>query len=365
MDAAFGGFLRSGPGVDGAVLVADLVGVAVPGSVGRYEAVVVERRVTRILAVVVPAECEDVVRAVLFSVGRFVESLIHEIPDASALEGRELADQIPVFLESAHRVAHRVGIFTHDERTVLVVLDVFLGVGVADVHRAEDVGVAVPVGSALTLLVLDGTGRVERLGEIVGVEEVLPVAGLVAKAPDDDGRMVAVSAHHPFDTVCYLLVVQRVLGDCAIPVAESVSLVVRFVDDIEAIFIAQLVPVRVVRVVAGAHRVDVQLLHYPDVAEHVLLGDDVGSVRVHLVAVHAFDEDRLPVDIEQFAIDPDSAETRRQTRRSTGFPPVCGVDLYIVEVRCLRAPKTYIVKVRRTLKDLQAILDGGRLAQCH
>jgi len=72
VDPAFGGFLRSCPGVDGAVLVTHLVGVAVPGPVGRDEAVVVERRVTRILAVVVPAECEDVVRAVFLRIGRFV-----------------------------------------------------------------------------------------------------------------------------------------------------------------------------------------------------------------------------------------------------------------------------------------------------
>jgi len=252
-----------------------------------------------------------------------------------------------------------VGIFAHYERTILVVFDVFLCVGVADVHRAEDVGVAFPVGSALTLLVLNGTGWVERLCEIVGVEEVLPVASLVAKAPDDDGRMVAVSAHHPFDTVCYLLVVQRVLSYCAFPVAESVSLVVRLVDDVETIFITQLVPVRVVRVVASAHRVDVQLLHYPDVAEHVLLGDDVGSVRVHFVAV------RLPVDVEQFALDPDGAETCRQTCRSAGFLSIGGADLYIVKVRSLRTPKPHIVKVSRSLKDFQTILDGGRLAQCH
>ena len=271
MDAAFCGFLRAGPGEDGPVLVANLVGVAVPGSVGRDESVVVERRVTRILAVVVTAESEDVVCAVFLRVGRFVESLVHEIPDASALKGRGLADQIPVLLESSHRVSHRVGIFTHYERAVLVVPDVFLCVGVADVHRAEDVGVAVSVVSALTPLVLDRTGWVERLGEIVGIEEVLSVAGLVAKTPDDDGRVVAVTAHHPLDTVRYLLVVQRILCDRTLAVAESVSLVVSLVDDVETIFVTQLVPVRIVRVVAGAHRVDVQLLHYTDVAEHVLL----------------------------------------------------------------------------------------------
>ncbi len=120
------------------------------------------------------------------------------------------------------------------------------------------------------MLVLNRTCRVEGLREIVGVQEVLSVASLVAETPDDDGRVVAVPAHHPFDTVRYLLVVQRILCDCAFSVTESVSLVVRLIDDIESILVTQLVPVRVVRIVAGAHRVDVQFFHYPDVTQHIL-----------------------------------------------------------------------------------------------
>ena len=77
-------------------------------------------------------------------------------------------------------------VFAHYERTVLVFIDILLGIGIADVHRSEDVGVTVPVRSALSLLVLYRARGVEGFGEVVGVIEVLSVAGLVSETPDDD-----------------------------------------------------------------------------------------------------------------------------------------------------------------------------------
>ena len=82
------------------------------------------------------------------------------------------------------------------------------------------------------------------------------------------------------------------------------------------------------------------------------------------MAVNALDEDRFSVDIEQFALDLDRAETCRQVRRAAGFLSIGRNDFHIVKVRGLGAPKHYIVKACRSLKDLQAILDGGRLVQC-
>ena len=79
------------------------------------------------------------------------------------------------------------------------------------------------------------------------------------------------------------------------------------------------------------------------------------------MAVNALDEDRLSVDIEQLALDLDCAETCRQVRCAAGFLSIGRNDFHIVKVRGLGAPKHDIVKVLRTLKDLQAILEGGRL----
>ena len=170
----------------GAVLIADLVCVTVPFALCGNETVAHEGCVARVLVIVVASERENVVGAVFLCVRRLVKRLVHKIPDAAALERRIFADKVPVFLEASHGVAHRVRVFAHYERTVLVFIDVLLGIGVADVHRSEDVGVAIPVRSALSLLVLYRAGGVEGFGEVVGIIEVLSVAGLVSETPDDD-----------------------------------------------------------------------------------------------------------------------------------------------------------------------------------
>ncbi len=81
---------------------------------------------------------------------------------------------------------------------------------------------------------------------------------------------------------------QRPVGVVLHPVRFDVGLV----DDVEPVLVGQLVPARIVGVVAGAHGVDVEPLHQLDVAQHVLLADDVAGARLVLVAVDALDGDR-------------------------------------------------------------------------
>ena len=78
-------------------------------------------------------------------------------------------------------------------------------------------------------------------------------------------------------------------------VAHSVRLYVGFVYHVKAVAVAELIPARVVGIVAGAYCVDTQLLHYADVAQHLLRSHAVGAVGAHFVTVHALDEYRLPV----------------------------------------------------------------------
>jgi hypothetical protein len=49
---------------------------------------------------------------------------------------------------------------------------------------------------------------------------------------------------------------------------------------------------------AGAHRVDVVLLHQADVLDHPLAGHDLAEIRIPLVAVDAAEEHRLAVHQE-------------------------------------------------------------------
>ena len=135
----------------------------------------------------------------------------------------------------------------------------------------------------------------------------------------------------------------RPRGEGLLTVAHSVRLDVALVHHVEPVLVAEGVPTRVIRVVTGAHRVHIQFLHDADVADHVLFGDDVALVGAHLVAVGAFDEDRLPVDQKLAVPDLDGAESEVNGRALNHVPLVESGHLQRVEVRDLGAPESRIL----------------------
>ena len=60
---------------------------------------------------------------------------------------------------------------------------------------------------------------------------------------------------------------------------------------------------------AGAHGVQVELLHHLDVLQHTFARDDITAVRVHLMTVGALEEDGLAVDKYLFSLQFYLAET--------------------------------------------------------
>jgi len=135
------------------------------------------------------------------------------------------------------------------------------------------------------------------------------VAGFVAEGPDGDGGVVFVAFEHadgavevgggPFGFVAE--------GDVG-TVAYTVGFDVGFVNEVEAVFVAEFVPAGDVGVVAGADGVDVVLFHELDVAEHGGFGDVMAGVGVVFVAVDAFEVDGDAVEEELATFDLDFAE---------------------------------------------------------
>jgi len=149
------------------------------------------------------------------------------------------------------------------------------------------------------LLPLHGSLLVLRLDPAVGGLEVGAVDGLVAERPDDDARMVEVHLHVVLVALQYLAREEGRKGDGLLTVvAESVALLVGFADEIDAVLVAEVVPQRVVGVVACAHGVDVEALHELQILDHALAADHVAAVGIHLVAVYTFYIYRLSVDEE-------------------------------------------------------------------
>ena len=177
-----------------------------------------------------------------------------------------------------------MGILTLDKGTGIVTLGIFLTVAIVEVHRAEDVSLAVLSG----LFVLYGTSGVNALDPVVDSLEVRAIASLVTHAPDDDAGMVAQGEHIALVTLQVHLTEERILGKRLLTIAHAVALEVGLCHEIQACRVAELIPAGIVRIVRGAHGIDVQLLHDTDVLTHTLHGDDIASIGIEFMTVHSF-----------------------------------------------------------------------------
>ena len=109
--------------------------------------------------------------------------MVDKVPNEAALILRIFANEVPIFFETALRVAHCVSIFALNERESLgVVLAVVFARIIVVVHRAENVGMRVKFGA----LILSGAAWVLSLHPVVASLEVVAKTGFVAQRPEDD-----------------------------------------------------------------------------------------------------------------------------------------------------------------------------------
>ena len=178
-----------------------------------------------------------------------------------------------------------MGIFALDERTWRILLAVVLAIPILVVHGAEHIGLLCQAGT----LVLYGTCAVKRLDGMIGILEVVAMSALVTHAPEDDGRMVLLDLHVADVALHNGLAEIGVLCQTCAVVAHAMTLEVGLGANIDAIFVAQVIEIRVARIVASADRIDIQLFHGADVLQHAFAADDIAAIGVHLMAVGALD----------------------------------------------------------------------------
>ncbi len=113
---------------------------------------------------------------------------------------------------------------------------------------------------------------------------------------------------------------------------------VGFIDDIEPVLVAQLVPAVGARVVAVAHSIDVGLFHQGDVGQHRLLRHHLAVHVVVLMTVHAAHQYRLSVDEQLSASNLHLAEPDAVPGHLCHGVTVLQHQDDGVEVRCLGCP---------------------------
>ena len=329
------------------VAIRNLGHMGIGHAVRIHEAVVAEIGVGGIVIVEIAAVFID--RFSVFADSAY--ALVHEVPDEASLIFGILADKVHVFHETALGIAHRVGVFTLDERTDLGgILAVFLHAGIVQVHGTVDVG-EVEFLLEDGALVLDRTAGVLGLDPFVGVHEIGARAGLVAEGPEDDRRVVVVALDIALVALQVGFRIERVLGEGLGTIAHSVRFYVGLGHHIEAVAVAEFVPVRIVGIVAGAYGVQVVFLEEPDVLEHALAGHHVAAVRIEFVTVGALEEHGLPVHEHLGVLDLDLADAGLDGDHLGHGALLQVADLHGIEIRSLRGPFLRI----RDFKDRSAL----------
>ncbi len=133
--------------------------------------------------------------------------------------------------------------------------------------------------------------------------------------------MILVALDHAADAVEHGLAPRRLGGRIALPprVDEAVRLQIALLDDPQPHLVAQPEELRVRRVVARAHGVDVRALHHADVSQHRLAVHRPTPHRIVLVAVHAVEPQRTSVREQHALHDLDPTESDHQLHGLAGF----------------------------------------------
>ena len=248
----------------------------------------------------IPGVCEN-----LLPVFLIIDGLVDKIPDESSLVSGIFSYQIPIFLETAFGISHGMGVLDLNQRALRVVFTIFYHIRIPPVHRGIDIrDLKTPV-----LLVNQKPRRVHGLDGFPCRPEIFTVSCLIAERPEYYRRVVFVNLHIVGVTRHVRILVCRILGNTEIRIHHPVGLHVGLRHHVKPVFVTEIVPIRIVRIMACPYGIDVELLHQTDILLHVFLRYEITTVRIHFMPVHAFEEYRLPVHQHVAAVQLDTAET--------------------------------------------------------
>ena len=121
--------------------------------------------------------------------------------------------------------------------------------------------------------------------------------------------MILIGFHVTLLTLNVSLLEQRILSQCMLAIAHTMTLQITLGSQVESVFVAEVVPTWIIRIVAGTYSVDVQLLHNLDILNHTVNRYNVTTIRIQFVAVGTLNQNRLSVHQQLSALNLNVAET--------------------------------------------------------
>ena len=230
-------------------------------------------------------------------------------------------------------------IFAKNKRTV----DVFLRKICFDVvHTAVHTAVNIRIIVQFSTFVLHGTSVFYRFQPVVGTLEVDSVAGFISQRPDDDSGMILGTFVHPVGAVHVCGQPGSVFGKRSSPISHAVGFDICFINHVQSVAVAKLIPVRVSRIMRVTHHVDIVLFHQFDVQFHQFFAHGTSQLGV-FVAVGSFHQYRNTVDAETSVFDFRGTEADFATGQFGDLALfIFQFEYQCVKMRMLCAPSLYI-----------------------
>ena len=244
----------------------------------------------------------------LLSIAVFTaDGLIDEIPDKAALIAGLSQAQVGVEMHASAGIAHGMGVFTADKGFVRIFLKKCLYGFRRRVHLGLHITGLRPGAVVEDSFIMHEPVFIEGAEAVRHVADHRAAEGLIAHRPDQDGGMVFVPLPAGVDPVQQqftpaFIVPRHDTGCgkakfCRCPAAMGLHIVFR--DQIQSQFIAETIESGAVGIMAGAHGIDIVLLHQDKVLAGHFRRYDTAAVAGKFMAVDAAENNAPAVEAHQ------------------------------------------------------------------
>ena len=221
----------------------------------------------------------------------FINTVVAPLPQETADQAIMALNELEVILQIAGAVAHRMAVLTqHEGFLVRRVPEPLAHVARGHVHAAVHVkhGCVIDMAARLApfLLIVHEARRIKSLDPAPRLFKRGAVAGLVAKRPDQNARMVFVADDTALHTVKDRFLKSRLLRQPSeglllggpVESDHAVCFNIGLADQVQTEAVAQLREPRSIRIMAGSHGIDIMPLHQPQILHHLLARDGVARI---------------------------------------------------------------------------------------
>ena len=144
--------------------------------------------------------CMQAVNTFLYFM-RFINSLVYPVPNSSTDSSRTTFNTFPIFFQVTDGISHGMRIFTYEKwffkRTYMLIHPVH-----ARIHLGVEITETVTtIRLTIACTFIMYRTAIQLFSSVITITEVGSSSGFITQAPENHTRMIAVSQHHPVNTV--------------------------------------------------------------------------------------------------------------------------------------------------------------------